>query len=64
MRDTAPIPGKERVLIPGDPERLARMEREKNGIPLIQGVVDDLLEVGEGGYEVVGFQYQQFKFLF
>jgi L-2-hydroxycarboxylate dehydrogenase (NAD+) len=37
-------PGKDfdRVLVPGDPERAMETEREKNGIPLMHSVVQDL----------------------
>lgn len=34
-------------LIPGDPERLAEAERTKNGIPLIQPVINDLRKIAE-----------------
>lgn len=47
MRSTKPVPGKEAVLIPGDPERLALKERKKNGIPIIKAVLDDLDEVSK-----------------
>ena len=39
--------GQERVLIPGDPERELTFERQKNGIPLHEKVVADLLELGK-----------------
>jgi L-2-hydroxycarboxylate dehydrogenase (NAD+) len=39
--------GQERVLIPGDPERELTIERKKNGIPLHEAVVADLVELGE-----------------
>jgi len=39
--------GQERVLIPGDPERELTIERKKNGIPLHEAVVEDLVELGE-----------------
>lgn len=35
------------VMIPGDPERLKEIEYKKTGIPLIEGVINDLCEVGE-----------------
>jgi L-2-hydroxycarboxylate dehydrogenase (NAD+) len=37
-------PGKdfEKVMVPGDPERVMESERKKNGIPLMQSVVEDL----------------------
>ena len=35
------------MLIPGDPERELEAERMKNGIPLLQPVIDDLNKLGE-----------------
>ena len=43
FRSAKPIKGQEKVLVPGDPERVFEEERIKNGIPLIQPVVDDLM---------------------
>lgn len=40
------IPGEERVLVPGDPEREMHAERIRNGITLLDVVVKDLKEVG------------------
>ncbi len=37
----------QRVLIPGDPERLMEAERQANGIPLLEPVVQSLEELGE-----------------
>ena len=45
MRKARPIPGKERVLIPGDPEREARAVRLEGGVPLLPAVVNDLEEI-------------------
>ncbi|MBO9593041.1 MAG: Ldh family oxidoreductase [Niabella sp.] len=42
FRKAAPIPGQERVLIPGDPEREMEAERRIHGIPLLPAVVADL----------------------
>lgn len=36
-----------KVLIPGDPEREQEIIREKSGIPLLQPVVDDLLDISK-----------------
>jgi L-2-hydroxycarboxylate dehydrogenase (NAD+) len=36
-----------KVLIPGDPEREQEIIREKTGIPLLQPVVDDLLDISK-----------------
>jgi len=45
FRKTKPAPGHEAVLIPGDPEHAAEQTRRKHGIPVIEAVVNDLLEV-------------------
>lgn len=45
FRNTKPVPGQEKVLIPGDPEREAEILRTKKGIPVIQAVVDDLKQI-------------------
>jgi LDH2 family malate/lactate/ureidoglycolate dehydrogenase len=42
MRATPPLPGAEKVMIPGDPERLAYAKRIKNGIPLNGEVIKSL----------------------
>nr|MBI1232531.1 Ldh family oxidoreductase [Cytophagales bacterium] len=47
FREAIPVEGQERVLIPGDPERLLEAERRKNGIPLLPSVETDLKELGE-----------------
>ena len=47
FRSAEPIPGHEKVLIPGDPERELEAERMENGIPLIKPVEDDLRALGE-----------------
>jgi L-2-hydroxycarboxylate dehydrogenase (NAD+) len=41
------IPGEERVLVPGDPEREMEAIRMKEGIPLLDAVVNDLTQLGE-----------------
>jgi L-2-hydroxycarboxylate dehydrogenase (NAD+) len=46
FRMAKPAPGYERVLIPGDPEREMEFQRKKEGIPLVQSVVDDLRNTG------------------
>lgn len=46
FREAKPSPGYEKVLIPGDPERLTEQERTINGIPLIPSVVEDLKKLG------------------
>ncbi len=45
FRNTKPAPGTNGPLIPGDPEREAEAIRSKEGIPLLQPVVDDLLDI-------------------
>lgn len=47
FRKAKPAEGYEKVLIPGDPEREMEATRMKEGIPIINSVVDDLSEVGE-----------------
>jgi L-2-hydroxycarboxylate dehydrogenase (NAD+) len=42
FRKANPVKGFEKVLVPGDPERIMETERMKNGIPLMVSVVDDL----------------------
>lgn len=42
FRKTKPAPGFDAVLIPGDPEYQQQMLRSKEGIPVIDGVVQDL----------------------
>lgn len=47
FRATRPAPGREAVLIPGDPERLAYAERTAQGIPLVLPVVEDLRAIAK-----------------
>ena len=46
FRSAKTVKGQASVIIPGDPEREMEMERMKNGIPLLQAVVDDLNMLG------------------
>jgi len=46
FRSAKTIPGQEKVIIPGDPEREMEAERMKNGIPLLKAVVEDLEALG------------------
>jgi len=46
FRSAKTIPGEDRVIIPGDPEREMEAERMKNGIPLLAAVTDDLRALG------------------
>lgn len=45
FRKTKPAPGTTGVVIPGEPERRAEIERTKTGIPLIAAVIDDLRDI-------------------
>ena len=47
FRNAKTADGYDRVLIPGDPERETEAIRMKEGIPVIDAVVDDLKNVGE-----------------
>jgi L-2-hydroxycarboxylate dehydrogenase (NAD+) len=47
FRTAKPAEGHDRVLIPGDPEREMEEIRMKEGIPVVESVVDDLRKVGE-----------------
>jgi L-2-hydroxycarboxylate dehydrogenase (NAD+) len=46
FRNAKPAPGYDRVLIPGDPERVYEAERKEKGIPIVSSVVEDLTTVG------------------
>ncbi len=45
FRNAKTIPGEEKVLVPGDPEREYEVERMKDGIPLLDAVVTDLKQL-------------------
>jgi L-2-hydroxycarboxylate dehydrogenase (NAD+) len=47
FKSSKPITGNEKVLVPGDPEREMQIIRRKEGIPLLEPVVNDLKAVGE-----------------
>lgn len=47
FRSARTVPGEEKVLVPGDPEREFEKERMENGIPLLKAVVDDLSALAE-----------------
>ncbi|MBD0333290.1 MAG: Ldh family oxidoreductase, partial [Chitinophagaceae bacterium] len=47
FRSAKPVNEKQKVLIPGDPEREMEQERTKTGIPLLGPVVDDLQYLAE-----------------
>jgi LDH2 family malate/lactate/ureidoglycolate dehydrogenase len=42
FRNATPVPGQEKVLVPGDPEREFEAQRLNYGIPLLDAVVNDL----------------------
>jgi LDH2 family malate/lactate/ureidoglycolate dehydrogenase len=46
VRSAKPVQGQERVLIPGDPEREFEALRRKEGIPLLDAVMEDLQTTG------------------
>jgi len=48
FKNAEPVKGKERVLIPGDPERESEKRRLVDGIPLYDSVVRDLKIIAEG----------------
>lgn len=47
FRSAKTIKGEEKVLVPGDPEREFEAKRMKNGIPLLDMVVEDLNKLAE-----------------
>jgi LDH2 family malate/lactate/ureidoglycolate dehydrogenase len=47
FRNAIPINEEEKVLIPGDPERILEAERTQNGMPLLTAVVEDLKALGD-----------------
>lgn len=46
-RAVPPSPEAARVIIPGDPEAMARADRTANGVPLDDETIDQLIELGE-----------------
>jgi len=47
FRSARTVPGEEKVLVPGDPEREFEAERLANGIPLLEPVVKDLQQLAQ-----------------
>lgn len=47
FRNATPIHEQQKVLVPGDPERLFEQQRMKDGIPVVQSVVEDLTQLGQ-----------------
>ena len=47
FHEAKPIDENQKVLVPGDPEREMEVIRMKEGIPVVDSVVEDLKKVGE-----------------
>ena len=47
FKTAKPIDEKQKVIIPGEPELAAEIERKVSGIPLINAVIKDLNELAE-----------------
>ena len=47
IRDVPPVDEVERVIIPGDPEVMARADRSANGVPLDDETIEQLIALGE-----------------
>lgn len=47
FRNNRPVEGKDKVLVPGDPEREIAAHRLLSGIPLLQPVVEDLEQISK-----------------
>ena len=47
VKDSAPAPGAERVMVPGDPERKSRAERMQAGLPIDDVTWEEILKAGE-----------------
>lgn len=47
LRNTKPVPGQPRVIIPGEPEYEASIIRSKEGIPLATKVIEDLVAISK-----------------
>jgi hydroxycarboxylate dehydrogenase B len=46
VKQTPPAPGKDEVLVPGEPEIRSRAAREREGIPIPDPIWQDLAQVG------------------
>lgn len=46
FKTAIPVNGFDSVIIPGEPERIIELDRRKNGIELMDAVVDDLTKLG------------------
>ena len=47
FRNTKPAKGTTGVMIPGDPEHTEEAIRRKNGVPLIDAVINDLKDISK-----------------
>lgn len=47
FKNAEPIDKSQPVIIPGEPERAATIERKANGIPVVKSVFDDLLKLAD-----------------
>ena len=47
IRGVEPVEGVERVVIPGDPEEIARADRSVNGVPLDDETIEQLITLGK-----------------
>jgi L-2-hydroxycarboxylate dehydrogenase (NAD+) len=47
FRSAKTVPGQDKVLIPGDPERETTNHRKSEGIPLLNSVVNELVELSQ-----------------
>jgi L-2-hydroxycarboxylate dehydrogenase (NAD+) len=57
FRNCRTVPGEEKVLVPGDPEREFEEERMEKGVPLQKVIVKDLLKLAEN-LSIVGIDNQ------
>lgn len=46
FRNARPVKSEKSVLVPGDPERQMELQRNKEGIPLVPAVIEDLRNLG------------------
>ncbi len=47
VKASPPAPGVDEVMVPGEPERKSRADRKKNGIPIDDNTLEELLAAGE-----------------
>src|SRR5690606_37329740 len=56
FRAAQPVHPEQKVLIPGDPERLSETERKTNGIPLVPKVAESLKELAKR-FDIVDMEF-------